>query len=369
MTHSRKRILWVDNAKAFGIIAVFFGHIIEQIFLSYSPKAHLQFKFIYSFHIPLFFILSGFFARLHDLSFRSFLKNKFLSRIVPVIFFSVLSLPMYMLSVRDFDIKHLMAQAALLLIGIPQFNFVIWFLVCLFTVEIINFFLFPFLHSTRTRIISGILVFYCIGWLLSWKTQLNFHVMQISKIWCIQQAVMAYSFYLFGYYIYRSEAIFEKMNSYVNVMVVSISALILFFSFNLNNGPFYQDTHQVVIVAKAIYGNPFFFPLTAIAGSLFVISFSKLVPESRTLIFLGRNTLTLMGLNGMLLFVNKNLVLSVITYISDSSVSIFVLSAILTAVSVVVCVPIVLLLNKYLPQLTGAPGLKGTAGLSISSNN
>jgi len=369
MTHSRKRILWVDNAKAFGIVAVFFGHIIEQIFLSYSPKAHLQFKFIYSFHIPLFFILSGFFAKRHDLSFRSFLKNKFFMRIVPVIFFSILSLPMYILSVRDFDIKHLMAQAALLLIGIPKFNFVMWFLVCLFTVEIINFIVFPIIHNTRTRIISGILVFYCIGWLLSWKTQYNVRMIQVSKIWCIQQAVMAYSFYLFGYYIYRSEAIFEKMNSYVNVMVVSVSALILFFSYNLNNGPFYQDTQQVVVVAKAAYGNPFFFPLTAIAGSLFVISFSKLVPESRTLVFLGRNTLTLMGLNGMLLFVNRNLVLSVITYISDSPVSIFVLSAFLTTVSIVVCVPIVLLLNKYLPQLTGAPGLRGPASLSTSSDN
>ena len=29
-----KRISWVDNAKALGIIAVFYGHIVEKIFLT-----------------------------------------------------------------------------------------------------------------------------------------------------------------------------------------------------------------------------------------------------------------------------------------------------------------------------------------------
>ena len=180
---------------------------------------------------------------------------------------------------------------------------------------------------------------------------------------------MAYSFYLFGYFLYRYGTIFEKMNLYVNSIVATVSALILFFSFNLNNGPFYKTTQQVVIMAMSIYGNPFLFPLTAIAGFFFIISLSKLVPESRILILLGRNTLILMGLNGILLSVNKNMVLFGVRYISDNAVSIFILSAFLTLVSILPCIPVAQLLNKYLPQLTGAPYVKGPANLSGASNN
>jgi uncharacterized membrane protein YcfT len=40
-----KRISWVDNAKALGIILVFYGHIVEKIFLTYAiPTAGLQYK-------------------------------------------------------------------------------------------------------------------------------------------------------------------------------------------------------------------------------------------------------------------------------------------------------------------------------------
>lgn len=358
MTHTKKRIVWIDNARAFGIMAVFFGHIIEQIFLSYSPKAHLQFKLVYSFHIPLFFILSGFFAKQHDLRFLSYLKGKFQSRIVPVIFFSALSLPIYVLSVKNSNIKYLAVQASYLFLGIPRFNYVIWFLVCLFTVEIMNYFIFPLVHKSRTRTVLGILIFYVIGWLISWRALSAVQVLQVSKIWCIQQAIMAYSFYLFGNLIYKSGLASNKMNAYTNSIVAAVSAFILLFTFNLNNGPFYQTTQQVVIMASAIYGNPFLFPLTAIAGSAFIITFSRLVPENRILLFLGKNSLLFMGLNGILFFLNRNFVVLGSTYISDKTIPMFILSIVLTLVSIAVCIPVALFLNKFLPQLTGAPRMK-----------
>jgi hypothetical protein len=74
-----------------------------------------------------------------------------------------------------------------------------------------------------------------------------------------------------------------------------------------------------------------------------------------TWFLIGRNTLILMGLNGMLLYINKYLVMFGITYISDSMISIFALTAFLTIISIVICIPIALLLKKYLPQFIGAP--------------
>lgn len=95
---SPKRLYWIDNAKALGIIAVFYGHIIEKVFLTSNSVAYLQFKLVYSFHMPLFFILAGYVAKQPGLDFHSFIKDKFLSRILPVIFFNILIIPIYLAS-------------------------------------------------------------------------------------------------------------------------------------------------------------------------------------------------------------------------------------------------------------------------------
>ena len=53
---ARKRIEYVDVAKGIAILSVIVGHT----FSAYDPGSLLN-RFIYSFHMPLFFILSGFF--------------------------------------------------------------------------------------------------------------------------------------------------------------------------------------------------------------------------------------------------------------------------------------------------------------------
>lgn len=49
-SYNRERILWIDAAKAIGILMVVFGHNwLDEKFCYY----------FYSFHMPLFFILAG----------------------------------------------------------------------------------------------------------------------------------------------------------------------------------------------------------------------------------------------------------------------------------------------------------------------
>ena len=52
-----KRINYIDIAKGLAIICVIIGHT----FAKYDKLDRLVITFIYSFHVPLFFILSGFF--------------------------------------------------------------------------------------------------------------------------------------------------------------------------------------------------------------------------------------------------------------------------------------------------------------------
>src|SRR5664279_3072599 len=61
----RSRSLWVDHAKAIGIILVVYGHVARGVFSAGLKIDQNMFELvdsvIYSFHMPLFFFLSGLF--------------------------------------------------------------------------------------------------------------------------------------------------------------------------------------------------------------------------------------------------------------------------------------------------------------------
>lgn len=56
IVETRHRLVWVDLAKAVAIIAMILGHEIGE-----DNSLHV---WIYSFHMPIFFILSGYTSRL-----------------------------------------------------------------------------------------------------------------------------------------------------------------------------------------------------------------------------------------------------------------------------------------------------------------
>ena len=55
-----KRIDYIDALKGFAIILVVLGHVIQYYYLPNSFDQNVTFRFIYSFHMPLFFAISGF---------------------------------------------------------------------------------------------------------------------------------------------------------------------------------------------------------------------------------------------------------------------------------------------------------------------
>lgn len=60
----QNRINWIDSAKGIAIILVVYGHIILGLHnagMWNTFNYHLQYSFIYTFHMPLFFMLSGLF--------------------------------------------------------------------------------------------------------------------------------------------------------------------------------------------------------------------------------------------------------------------------------------------------------------------
>ena len=85
-----KRIRMIDIARFYGIALVYYGHFIERIMYLKNPTAALHYKFIYSFHMLLFFVLAGFITKENDLlfDFRKYVRHRFFSRLIPFLFFT-----------------------------------------------------------------------------------------------------------------------------------------------------------------------------------------------------------------------------------------------------------------------------------------
>ena len=92
------REIWADNAKVIGIFLMVLGHN--------ALANDGVFDFIYSFHMPLFFILSGYFSSAKQEQFLPYLKKNAKALLVPYIVFYLLTLPFGMFVIWAHPYNH-----------------------------------------------------------------------------------------------------------------------------------------------------------------------------------------------------------------------------------------------------------------------
>jgi acyltransferase len=221
-------------------------------------------------------------------------------------------------------------------------------------VEVINYFLYPVLRKRRIVLCMAMVLFYIMGWGLSYKAAIINQYLTIPDYWYIHEALVAYSFYLFGNLIAVCPILHKKMNPYLDVFLLLLTATFVLATFNMNNGPF--KVHPVSLFVIGGYGSFLLFPLTALAGSICIISASRLMPSFSFMSFLGRNTLSLMGLNYIFITsMNISFIQYSIKIFSDNHnhFSVFMQCASLTCITLLLCVPFVIFLKRYLPLMIG----------------
>lgn len=81
-----KRLLWVDYAKAVAIVLMVLGH-------AGLPNTGKVSMIIYMFHMPLFFMLSGYFDNSNKLNAKDFFVKSAKTILVPYFAFYVMSIP------------------------------------------------------------------------------------------------------------------------------------------------------------------------------------------------------------------------------------------------------------------------------------
>lgn len=78
----RQRLYYIDNLRGFLIILVILGHCIQNLYTDFDHN--IVFRYIYSFHMPLFMFISGFVSYKKEYAWQS-LKRRFSQLIIPFI--------------------------------------------------------------------------------------------------------------------------------------------------------------------------------------------------------------------------------------------------------------------------------------------
>jgi len=363
-----KRLWMIDIARFYGIALVFYGHFIERIMYLKNPVAAAHYKFIYSFHMLLFFVLAGYISKESDLdfSFGKYLKHRFFSRLLPFIFFTGFMIGLTFFFPGDFfqlklpSMSGYLQRLLLTVFGLPMFNIPTWFLLCLFSIEMVHYGAFR-LFKSDSKILIGAAVFYVIGYVLNWKIDFFNPMKQRVIGWnylYIHEAVTVYSFYLLGIYFRRKKFLMENVALKIQVPGVIITFLIVLFTYKLNQGPFVLFNSVVIMLSS--HGNFLLFPLTAVAGSVFIFFLAKATPSQNVFAWLGQNALILFCLNGIFYhFINGRAAQWVVDNLSGSALTIFGAGLLVTLASLASCILFIFLFNKFVPQLVGKPKVSG----------
>lgn len=126
-----QRLDWVDVVKILGIFAIYVGH--------FGQSAGNLYAFVFTFHVPLFFFVAGFFANTSSfVPWRTFVAKKSREILLPFAFFNVLYLATVVVqgNLDTDDARELLLPLAL---GIRNQSptLTLWFLPCLFLVSVL----------------------------------------------------------------------------------------------------------------------------------------------------------------------------------------------------------------------------------------
>lgn len=108
MTDQRQRDLIIDYLKGFAIFLVVWGHCIQCLGEGYDTMNQPIGKFIYMFHMPLFFFCSGIFHKsIIKSGWREFIIKRWHTLLVPTIIWSIISSVLFFIFLEDnYGVKH-----------------------------------------------------------------------------------------------------------------------------------------------------------------------------------------------------------------------------------------------------------------------
>jgi acyltransferase len=339
-----QRIPWVDLAKAFAIFLVLIGHMTVDVGLK---------KYIYSFHLPLFFWISGYlFNDKKFTEFQTFFKRRIFTLVVPYFIFSVFSILFCFFVVGPMSIRgetHAL-NPWFPFIGIfygvakgywrNPINPALWFLPCLFITEMI----FWLVQRYFNKIVYLFMIILCgvVGFCI--RGYISFRLP-----WGLDVAFNAVVFYAIGN---SSKNLLDKLVALQWRWKAGLLILLITGSIGISmlNGKVEMSANEIQ--------NPFLFYFAALCGIFFWLLIIRNIPPINIALFLGQNTITIIGLYGVSDFVLRGMFFAVKHKLPNLD-NIGMLSVLMYSIlQILILLPIILLINRYLPFILGRKNIK-----------
>jgi fucose 4-O-acetylase-like acetyltransferase len=357
------RLHWIDALRGIGIMLVVFAH--------HSLPVTLD-TYIYSFHMPLFFFVSGFlldFGKYVD-STASFVKRRFRSLIVPYFFFALITCLFYFLLDSLFqpqvtNIEFFEADALYMIYSIlfspgslVSYNPPLWFLTCLFVTELLFYGFAKNYYQEPNKLALLLATAGVIGYLYS-------VLVSFRLPWNADVALSAVVFYGAGNLFRR----FTE-HKFVSGPVGSLEADSRFWGRFLQIEKFLPEVLILISLlyigyiiefpeADTInmnsmeYGNFFSFYIPAFLGIFTFVYLFKKISSSSILEYYGRNSLIVLAFQ----FPIKD-ALSILTFLIlgidlDADYHSASLALGLTVLNLILMIPVIFFINNYFPFLLG----------------
>lgn len=197
-----KRDLSIDTLKGFLILLVILGHLIGSLRFSWPGVWNL----IYTFHMPLFVLISGYFSRRDIINVKNIIK--------PLLVFQFISIVILIILGNKFSISYFL---------IPHWT--LWYLLSLIFWKLI-------LQYTPKKLINNPYVYLGITILASLTIGI---FLPYGRVLSIQRTISFLPFFLMGYY-FKTGKIKQKIcNNYISIILFAIVSLICLIGIYPNN--------------------------------------------------------------------------------------------------------------------------------------
>lgn len=272
MSEGKNRVEWVDMVKFWGIILVIAGH--------HETFGDLEKSAIFSFHMPLFFFMSGLFVKRRGIC--GTIKKGLKSYILPyVILVLVCALTAGWLrgivfgayGVENYDVEWMIKTSFLYGNGWG----LMWFLPCLFTVSILMEILFALIPNDMVR-----------GIVIAAINMITAVYVPGPLFWELHEALMALLFVYFGYMV-RKYILDERMRMkagiwHNRIFWLQLAAIVMFWC--------YCVTQKIYV--NMVWSSYPAYPLSvvgALCGIEWFVLLVERIPSNRFMSKMGKNSL------------------------------------------------------------------------------
>lgn len=326
----KKRIEWIDYTKGFGICMIMLAHV-SQYFPVFGPIK----DYICSFHVVIFFMVSGYLASIKSGSPMD-IKQRSKVLLIPYIVFSLINsgVKLGVLALQGGITGEIVRQELkeLLFTG----NGTVWFLLCLFFIETIFNMLCKVGINRSFILVCSILLMIAVYWRMTPK---NVITIVLSRV------VVGMGYYSIGYFLHKKSVkdVVPVMGAIILLLIGGIPEILFGCQTDFFEGIFQYPIQSIVSAAATCSGYMFIFDKIEKSG--------KLINIRKFLNYFGRNSLIVMLIHPLLLqvvmypFGNEVVELQGI-------ISVMVCTVIYVLL-VIVEIPFIEIINRYFPVILG----------------